>query len=84
MSEENKQPNYPETFEQARAWAKKREAESGETLTSVTNPLKGLFFDLRNATVTHRVWDEDNNLVEMTYCAITGSVITKNVTKPSR
>ena len=27
------------------------------------------------------VWDEDNNLVEMTYCAITGRVLNKKITK---
>ena len=48
---------------------------------SVANPLKGLFFDLDNSTVTRAVWDEDNNLVEMTYCAVTGGVLSKKITK---
>ena len=73
-----------ETFEEAQAWAKMREAETGEAPKSVANPLKGLFFDLDNSTVTRAVWDEDNNLVEMTYCAITGGVLSKKVTKPLR
>jgi hypothetical protein len=48
------------------------------------NPSKGLTFDLKNSTVTRGVWDEDNNLVEMTYCAVTGDVLKKNVIKPGR
>ena len=50
----------------------------------VPNPTKGLTFDLENSTVTRAVWDEDNNLVEMTYCAVTGGVLGKKVTKPFR
>jgi hypothetical protein len=46
--------------------------------------LKGLFFDLENSTVTKALWDEDNNLVEMTYCAITGGVLSKKVTQQLR
>ena len=36
---------------------------------TVANPVKGLLFDFENSTITKAVWDEDNNLVEMTYCA---------------
>ena len=50
----------------------------------VSNPIKGLTFDLENSTLTRAVWDEDDNLIEMTYCAVTGDVIKKNVTKPVR
>jgi hypothetical protein len=84
MSQHSKKPNHPETFEQAWAWAKMCEAETGEAPTIVSNPTKGLYFDLANSTVTRAVWDEDNNLVEMTYCAVTGSVLNKKVTKPVR
>ena len=38
----------------------------------------------RAFTVTRAVWDEDNNLVEMTYCAVTGGVLSKKVTKRMR
>jgi hypothetical protein len=79
-----KMPNDPETFEEAQAWAKMREAETGVAPKSVANPLKGLFFDLDNSTVTRAVWDEDNNLVEVTYCAVTGGVLSKKVTKRMR
>jgi hypothetical protein len=34
-------------------------------------------------TVTRSVWELDDNLIEMTYCAITGGVLRKKVTKPS-
>lgn len=84
LNERNKMPNHPQTFEEAQEWAKIRAAETGETPKSAANPSKGLFFDLENSTVTRAVWDEDNNLVEITYCAVTGSVLKKNVTKPSR
>jgi hypothetical protein len=85
MTDQNsKKPNLPETFEEALAWAKTRGAEAGETPTTVSNPTKGLFFDLENSTLTRAVWDEDNNLVEITYCAVTGSVLKKTVTKPLR
>ena len=83
IGEESQAPDYPETFEQALAWAKMRTAETGETPRIVSNPRKGLTFDLENSTVT-RVWDEDNNLVEMTYCSVTGDVLKKNVFKPAR
>ena len=83
MSNE-KMPNDPETFEEAQAWAKMREAETGVVPKSVANPLKGLFFDLDKSTFTRAVWDEDNNLVEMTYCAVTGGVLSKKVTKSLR
>ena len=79
-----KMPNDPETFEEAQAWAKMREAESGVAPKSVANSSKGLFFDLENSTVTKALWDEDNNLVEMTYCAVTGGVLSKKVTKQLR
>jgi hypothetical protein len=68
IGEESQAPDYPETFEQALAWAKMRTAETGETPRIVSNPSKGLTFDLKNSTVTRGVWDEDNNLVEMTLC----------------
>lgn len=74
-------PNHPETFEDAREWAKVRERETGVAPSTVANPVKGLLFDLENSTVTKAVWDEDKNLVEMTYCAITGSVLSKKITK---
>ena len=83
MSNE-KMPNDPETFEEAQAWAKMREAETGVVPKCVANPLKGLLFDLDKSTVTRAVWDEDNNLVEMTYCAVTGGVLSKKVTKSLR
>ncbi len=76
--------NEPETFEQAQAWAEAREAETGERPKSVTNYLRGLFFDLENSTVTKSVRDQYHNLVEMTYCAHTGSVLRKKVTKSQR
>ena len=79
-----KMPNEPETFEEAQAWAKMREAETGVAPKSVANPFKGLSFDLVNSTVTRALWDEDNNLVEMTYCAVTGGVLSKKVTKRLR
>ena len=44
---------------------------------TVSNPTKGLLFDLKNSTLTRAVWDDDNNLVEMTYCALTGNVISE-------
>ena len=47
----------------------------------VANPMKSLLFDLENSTVTKAVWDEDNNLVEMTYSAITGRILNKKITK---
>jgi hypothetical protein len=84
MSQDSKRPNYPETFEQALAWAKMSEAETGEMPKIVSNPFKGLSFDLQNSTVTRGVWDEDDNLVEMTYCAVTGRALKKKVTKPPR
>ena len=85
MPDQNsKKPDLPETFEQALEWAKARGGETGETPTMVPNPTKGLTFDLENSTVTRAVWDEDNNLVEMTYCAVTGGVLGKKVTKPFR
>ena len=74
----------PGTFEEARVWAKTREAEIGVAPKSVANPSKGLLFDLENSTVTKAVWDDDDNLIEMTYCAITGGVLCKKVTKPLR
>lgn len=77
-------PNAPETFEEAQAWAKVRASETGELPKSVANPLKGLFFDLASCTVTRSVVDQDDNVVEMTYCAITGNVLGKKVTKPTR
>ena len=79
-----KMPKDPETFEEAQAWAKRREAETGIAPKSVASPLKGLFFDLDKSTVTRAVWDEDSNLVEMTYCAVTGGVLSKKVTKRLR
>jgi len=83
IGEESQAADYPETFEQALAWAKMRTVETGETPQIVSNPSKGLTFDLKNSTITRGVWDEDNNLVEMTYCAVTGDVLKKNV-KPAR
>jgi hypothetical protein len=65
-------PDPPETFE-AIAWAKYQQP--------FPIPLRGLFFDLKNRTVTRAVWDEDNNLVEMTYGAVTGRVLKKQITK---
>ena len=73
----------PETFEEALAWAKVRCAETGIMPATVSNPTKGLLFDLKNSTFTRAVWDDDNNLVEMTYCALTGNVLAKKITKPS-
>jgi hypothetical protein len=84
VDQNSKQTDLPETFEQGLAWAKTRGAETGETPTKVSNPTKGLFFDLENSTVTRAVWDEDNNLVEITYSAVTGSVLKKKVTKHLR
>ena len=84
MSEANKAPPQPETFEEALAWAKLCEAETGRRPSIVTNTSKGLAFDLENSTVTRSVWDEDDNLIEMTYCAVTGRVLGKKVTKPTR
>ena len=84
VDQNSKQTDRPETFEQGLAWAKTRATETGETPTKVSNPTKGLFFDLENSTVTRAVWDEDNNLVEITYCAVTGSVLKKKVTKHLR
>ena len=84
VDQNRKHTDLPETFEQGLAWAKTRGAETGETPTKVSNPTKGLFFDLENCTVTRAVWDEDNNFVEITYCAVTGSVLTKKVTKHLR
>jgi hypothetical protein len=84
IGDESQAPDYPETFEQALAWAKMRTAETGEMPLIVSNPSKGLTFDLANSTVTRGVWDEDNNLVEMTYCAVTGNVLRKSVIKPAR
>jgi len=63
---------------------KMRAAESGKMPQIVSNPSKGLTFDVANSTITRGVWDDDNNLVEMTYCALTGNVLKKNVTKPAR
>jgi len=60
------------------------EAKTGPGPKIVSNPIKGLYFDLENSTVTRAVWDEDNNLVEMTYCAVTGGVLKKKVIKPLR
>jgi hypothetical protein len=74
---------HPENFEEARRWAEKRAAETGVSPKLVSNPNKLLTFDLENRTVTRGVWDEDNNLVEMTYCAVTGNVLKKTITKPS-
>ena len=79
--ERNEVPSLPETFEEATEWAKARERETGEMPRTVANPTKCLLFDLENSTVTKAVWDEDNNLVEMTYCAITGGVLNKKITK---
>jgi len=72
----------PGRFEEALAWAKKCVAETGEMPTTISNPTAGLVFDLEKATITRAVWDEDNNLVEMTYCAVTGRVLKKQITKP--
>ena len=84
MSQANKTATEPETFEEALAWAKICEAETGQRPSVVTNPSKGLSFDLENSTVTRSVRDEDDNLIEMTYCASTGRVLGKKVTKPTR
>jgi hypothetical protein len=84
MNQDSEKRNKPETFEEALAWAQSYEAESGKPLDVVANPAKGLSFDLKNSTVTRAVWDEDSNLVEMTYCARTGRVLGKKVTKPAR
>jgi hypothetical protein len=84
MSQANKTSTQPETFEEALAWVKICEAETGQRPSVVTNPSKGLSFDFENSTVTRSVWDEDDNLVEMIYCASTGRVLGKKVTKPSR
>jgi hypothetical protein len=83
MSQDSEQRGNPETFEEALAWAKSSEAESGKRLNIIANPSKGLSFDLENSTITRAVWDEDNNLIEMTYCALTGRVLGKKVTKPT-
>jgi hypothetical protein len=84
MSQSSEQRSPPETFDEALSWAKSYEAESGKRLNIVANPSKGLSFDLESSTVTRAVWDEDNNLIEMTYCALTGRVLGKKVTKPAR
>jgi hypothetical protein len=84
MSQDSEKRGKPETFEEALAWAKSYEAESGKRLNIIANPSKRLSFDLENSTVTRAVWDEDNNLIEMTYCARTGRVLGKKVTKPAR
>jgi hypothetical protein len=84
VSEAVKTPPQPETFEEALAWVKVCEAETGQRPSVVTNTSKGLSFDLENSIVTRSVWDEDDNLVEMTYCASTGRVLGKRVTKPPR
>jgi hypothetical protein len=84
MSQDSEKRGNPETFEEALAWAQSYEAESGKSLNIVANPAKGLSFDLKNSTVTRSVWDEDDNLIEMTYCASTGRVLGKKVTKPTR
>ena len=73
----------PRTFEEAIAWAKTRAGETGEMATTIANPTAGLVFDLKNATITHTVFDEDNNIIEMTYCAVTGRVLNKQITKPT-
>ena len=73
----------PRTFEEAIAWAKTRAGETCEMATTIANPTAGLVFDLKNATITHTVFDEDNNIIEMTYCAVTGRVLNKQVTKPT-
>jgi hypothetical protein len=73
----------PWTFEEAVAWAKKHTGETGERPTTVANPSAGLVFDLKNATVTRALFDEDNNLIGVTYCAVTGRVLNKQITKPS-
>ena len=77
-------PSLPETFEEATEWAKAREQETGEMPRIVADPMKRLLFDLENSTVSKAVWDEDSNLVEMTYCAVTGGVLSKKVTKRLR
>jgi hypothetical protein len=64
IGEESHAPDYPETFEQALAWAKMRAAETGKMPQIVSHPSKGLTFDVENSTITRGVWDEDNNLVE--------------------
>jgi hypothetical protein len=84
MSQDSEKRGNPETFEEALAWAQSYEAESGKRLNIVVNSTKGLSFDLKNSTVTRSVWDEDDNLIEMTYCASTGRVLGKKVTKPTR
>ena len=84
VDQNRKHTDLPETFEQGLAWAKTRGAETGEAPKKVSNPTKGLFFDLENFTVTRAVWDEDNNFVEITYCAVTGNVLKKKVTKHLR
>ena len=73
----------PETFEEALAWAKVRCADTGSMPATVSNPTKGLLFDLKSSTLTRSVRDEDNNLVEMTYCALTGNLLAKRIAKPS-
>jgi hypothetical protein len=72
----------PRTFEEALAWAKTCAAETGEMPTTISNPTAGLVFDLANSTVTRAVRDEDNNLVAMTHCAVTGRALKKQITKP--
>ena len=84
MTQASKTSIQPETFEEALAWVKICEAETGRRPSVVTNTPKGLTFDIENATVTRSVWDEDDNLIEMTYCAFTGRVLGKKVTKPTR
>jgi hypothetical protein len=41
IGDESQAPDYPETFEQALAWAKMRTAETGEMPLIVSNPSKG-------------------------------------------
>jgi hypothetical protein len=74
----------PRTYGEALAWANARARETGEMPKIIANQPAGLVFDLTNRTVTRAVWDEDNNLVEMMYCADTGRVLRKQITKSQR
>ena len=84
VTKNSEQTDLPETFEQGLAWAKSAGRKQVKRQKKVSNPTKGLFFDLESFTVTRAVWDEDNNFVEITYCAVTGSVLKKKVTKHLR
>jgi hypothetical protein len=83
VDQNSKQTDPPETFEQGLAWAKTRAAEKVKRQQKVLTPQKDSFLIWRIPPSQERCGTRITT-VEITYSAVTGSVLKKKVTKHFR